>query len=73
MNHASKSPKIILYTVRHYHAKRQVFQLKVDQYKLLTSATASSEATKLRAARLAREAVDYDKQWSKYLHYVPAI
>ena len=68
-----KSPKLILYTVRHYHSRREFYAIKVKQYRFLTRPNADNPEIKLKAAQLAREAVDYDKKWSKYLHYVPAV
>ena len=64
---------MILYTVRHYHARRQLFAMKVKQYTLLTGPHADRSDVKHKAASLARDAVEFDGRWSKYLHFVPAL
>ena len=47
--------------------------MKMEQYKLLTSATAHLPETQLQAAKLARDAVRYDNEHEKYLRYIPAL
>ena len=65
-----KHPKTVLYTTRHYYARKQLFHLKRQQYELLVQ-DASQNA--LSAAKLARDANAFNQRWSKYLDYAPVI
>ena len=51
----------------------QLFQIKYNQYQLLTGPRASEPEIQYQAQELAREAARYHETRAKYLNYIPAI